>query len=106
MTQDRNPEQYQAAFGAIAEAVRQMPDDQRREISEQLGRYTHDFKHLLGLVTGANAVLLRSAPADEKSARILEMVEIIEAATLQLDSFIEVLVAKLYLPTRPEQGND
>ena len=48
MSQDRNPEQYQAAFDAIAEVVRQMPDGQRREISEQLGRYTHDFKHLLG----------------------------------------------------------
>ncbi len=105
MSQNRSPEQYQAAFEAIAGAVRQLPDEQRKQIGEQLGEYTHDFKHLLGLVTGANAVLLRVAPADEKGDKMLEMVETIDKASVQLNAYIDMIVSQLYMPIRPESDD-
>lgn len=103
MSQNRNPEQYEAAFQAIAEAVRELSEEEVRRISAQLGEYTHDFKHLLGLVTGANAILLRSVSSDEQGAKMMEMVEIINRSSAQLNAFIEVLVSQLYLPIRPDR---
>jgi len=102
MSQERDPERYQATFEVIGNLVRELPDGQRELISEQLGEYTHDLKHLLGLVTGANAVILRVVPTDEKGVKVLEMVETIDKAAGQLNDYIDVIVSQLYLPSLPE----
>ncbi|MCB2179732.1 hypothetical protein KQH54_01275 [bacterium] len=103
MSEDRSPEQYEAVFMAIAEAVNRLPEEERHQIGAQLGEFTHDFKHLLGLVTGANAVLVRSATTDSVGARIVDMVEISDKAAMELNQFIEVIVNQLYLQIQRER---
>lgn len=102
MSQDHHPEGYEAVFQAIARAVRQLPEEERSRINAQLGEFTHDLKHLVGLVTGANSVVLRSAPSDESGEQIVEMVKISNHAAAEIDAFIEVIVQHLYLSTRPK----
>ena len=89
---------YSAAFLDIAQAASQLPEDKRVEVSNQLGTYTHDLKHLLGLVTGANEIILRHASSDEPGGKIVEMVEIIQDATIQMDAYFDLLVDNLYHP--------
>ena len=70
------------AFQRLAELVNQLPEEERTALRVALGNYTHDLKHTLGLVTGANALLSRIA-ADQP--QIMEMAEIIQKASGQID---------------------
>ena len=102
MSDERDLSGYLAAFLEIAQAANQLPENRRAEISNQLGAYTHDLKHLLGLVTGANEIILRRSPSDESVGKIIEMVEIIQDAASQMDAYFDLLVDNLYHPI--EQG--
>lgn len=103
MSEENNLEQYGAVFQLIAAAVQKLPDEQRSRISAQLGEYTHDFKHLLGLVTGANSVLLRSAPSDETGDLIVEMAGISDKAVIELNQLIELIIEQLNLAIQPQE---
>jgi len=80
------------AFHRLADLVNQLPEEERIALRSALGNYTHDLKHTLGLVTGANAIFLRMASAQPQ---ILEMAEIIQNASGQIDELITLLADQL-----------
>lgn len=80
------------AFLRLAELVNQLPEEERTTLRVALGNYTHDLKSTLGLVTGANALLSRIA-ADQP--QIMEMAEIIQKGSGQIDELIMVLADQL-----------
>jgi hypothetical protein len=80
------------AFRHLAELVNSLPEEERAVILEGLSNYTHDLKHTLGLVTGANALVSRISDED---GQIREMVKIIQSACSQLDDGIMLLVDQL-----------
>lgn len=93
MTEDKErTDEFAQAFGQIAEHLNELPPEQRAAFRAQLGEYAHDFKHVLGLVLGANAVLQR----DEEVVRTQgDMLEVIEDAAKQLDALFELFVHNL-----------
>jgi len=90
---------YQQAFRQIAEALKQLPPDQQKDLREMLGNYTHDLKHTLGLVTGAHSLLVRDANTAGVHADILE---IIQQAAKELDDHFEILIHNLSNQIGPE----
>ncbi len=98
MSKDRDLSRYEGVFLELANAASHLSDEEQEQLGAQLGEYTHDLKHILGLVTGANAIILRSAPSDEPGSKIVEMVEIIEDATAELNAYFDVMIDHLYHP--------
>jgi signal transduction histidine kinase len=80
------------AFQRLAELVNQLPDEERAALRAALGRYSHDLKNTLGLVSGSNAILKRTA---SDQPEIVEMVEIIQKASGQIDDLIMQLADQL-----------
>ena len=87
-------------FLELAELVNSSPLEQRIFIRSQLGEYTHDLKHLLGLVTGANAVLTKYTSENDPQFR--EMVEMIQEAALKIDAQVDLLTEQLSQYIRTE----
>ena len=83
---------YEQAFQQISDALKQLPSDQQKALREQLGNYTHDLKHTLGVVTGANALLQRDAHTASSHGEVLE---IIQRAARELDAHFEILIQNL-----------
>ena len=83
---------YTEAFSDLAELVNALPDDDdRTNLRETLGEFAHDFKHTIGVVAAANAVLLRSFSKDTPRSENLDMAEFIETAVIQLDKLLDLL---------------
>lgn len=80
------------AFQRLAELVNQLPEEERADLRFALGNYTHDLKHTIGLVNGANVLVSRTV-ADQP--QVVEMVEIIQKASSQIDDLITLLVDQL-----------
>jgi hypothetical protein len=97
MTQEiDSQEDIGQAFEILAELVNQLPEERRAALRSTLGLYTHDLKHTLGLVTGANGVLLRLDLAGEELAdEVREMAEMITHAAGDLDAMVMLLVDHL-----------
>ena len=89
-----SPDRNRSVFLELAELVNSCPVEQRIFIRSQLGEYTHDLKHLLGLVTGANAVLTRKF-ALEDDPQFREMVEMIQEAAQKIDAQVDLLTEQL-----------
>ena len=98
-----SPDPSQGVFLELAELVNSCPVEQRIFIRSQLGEYTHDLKHLLGLVTAANAVLKRKF-ASEDDPQFREMVEMIQEAAQKIDAQVDMLTEQFsqYIQTEPD----
>jgi geranylgeranyl pyrophosphate synthase len=92
MTTD--PAKYPAtdAFQRLAVLVNQLPEEERSNIRAALGEFTHDLKHTIGLVTGANVLVSRTVT---DQTQVAEMVEIIQNASNQIDDLITLMVDQL-----------
>jgi hypothetical protein len=88
-------EQDQTVFLQLAELVNSLPPEKRVSIRHFLGEYTHDLKHLIGLVTGANALITRQQSGNANSDVFEEMLAMIEDAAKQIDSQIDRLTVYL-----------
>jgi hypothetical protein len=86
---------YQALFLELAEIVNSLSVEKRASIRTQLGEYTHDLKDLLGLVTGANALLKRYAASDEMDPQVMEMVVLIGDISMKIDEHMDLLTKYL-----------
>jgi len=95
-----SPDRNRSVFLELAELVNSCPVEQRIFIRSQLGEYTHDLKHLLGLVTGANAVLTKYTSENDPQFR--EMVEMIQEAALKIDAQVDLLTGQLSQYIRTE----
>jgi len=95
-----SPDRNRSVFLELAELVNSSPLEQRIFIRSQLGEYTHDLKHLLGLVTGANAVLTKYT--SENDPQVREMVEMIREAALKIDAQVDLLTEQLSQYIRTE----
>jgi len=95
-----SPDRNRSVFLELAELVNSCPVEQRIFIRSQLGEYTHDLKHLLGLVTGANAVLTKYTSENDPQFR--EMVEMIQEAALKIDAQVDLLTEQLSQYIRTE----
>jgi K+-sensing histidine kinase KdpD len=94
--QEYSTEDFRQAFSTLAGLVNQLPSAQRAELRSQLGAYSHDFKHTLGVVVGANGILLRlNMNGGEETEDVEEMTDMITRATSQLDGLIMLLVESL-----------
>ena len=80
------------ALQRLAALANQLHEEERAELLSALGEYTHDLKHMLGLVTGANALISRTGTGQEQ---IEEMTKIIMNASSQLDEYITLMVEEL-----------
>lgn len=103
MTQPDVPkEDFNQAFDKLAELVNQLPLEERTALRSALGIYTHDLKHTLGLVTGANGILLRLDLEREEAKDVREMAGIILQAAGDIDALVMQLVE--HLSNRIETG--
>jgi len=84
-----------AVFMKLAELVNTLSLDERSSVRNELGEYTHDLKHLLGLVTSASAVLRREPAFGEQDSQLAEMVELIDQTIRKIDAQIDVLAESL-----------
>ena len=80
------------ALQRLAVLVNKLPEEDREKLTAALSVYTHDFKHTLGLVTGASALISRTA---SDQPQIGEMTDIIKSASSQLDDLINLMVEEL-----------
>ena len=94
--QEYTADDFRQAFQTLAGLVNQLPPAQRTELRSQLGAYSHDFKHTLGVVVGANGILLRlNLNGGDETDDVTEMTDMITRATGQLDGLIMLLVESL-----------
>ena len=94
--EDGRGEDFRLAFEKLAELVNQLPVEERTALRSTLGGYTHDLKHTLGLITGANGILLRLDLADEAQAEeVREMAGMITHAAGDIDAMVMHLVEHL-----------
>jgi hypothetical protein len=92
MTTDSVKDPAVVALHRLAELVNQLPEEERAIIRAALGEYTHDLKHTIGLVTGANVLVSRTITDD---SHVAEMVEIIQNASIQIDDLVTLMVDQL-----------
>ncbi|MBN2045212.1 MAG: hypothetical protein JW757_09350 [Anaerolineales bacterium] len=85
-------DEVRKAFWRLAALVNGLTAEEQSELKFALGEYTHDLKHTLGLVTGANALISRTAAGQ---AKIDEMTRMIEGAARQLDQLTDLMVEEL-----------
>jgi hypothetical protein len=88
----KRTENFVPIFQQIAEKLNQLEPEQREAIRTPLWEYAHDFKHTLGLVTGANAILQRDDDVTEEHG---EMLDIIDQAVIKLNNSFELFVQNL-----------
>lgn len=88
-------EEYSRLFEELAESINQLSVEERQHIRGVLGEYCHDFKHTLGLIISASAVIRRDVakPSDEK--RIDELLDIIEGASIRINQQFTLFVDHL-----------
>lgn len=99
---DAPEEDFSQAFETLAELVNQLSLEERSALRSTLGGYTHDLKHTLGLITGANGILLRLDLDGEEAEDVREMAGIILQAAGDIDAMIMQLVE--HLSNRIETG--
>ena len=103
MTQPDVPEEeFSQAFEKLAELVNRLSLEERTALRSTFGTYTHDLKHTLGLVTGANGILLRLDLEGEDAKDVREMAGIILQAAGDIDALVMQLVE--HLSNRIETG--
>lgn len=88
---DVSQEQFQSVFLELADLVNSQKLEKRISIRKQLGEFTHDLKHLLGLVTSANAILQRRSFSAEEDPELKEMVDLVVEAAQNIDSKIDLM---------------
>ena len=79
----------------LARMVNELSTEERIRLRNNLGAYTHDLKNTIGLVTGANTLISRSAEALNYGTGTLEMTELITSASDRLDQLIMLMVEYL-----------
>ena len=103
MTHIDTPEKdFSQAFETLAELVNQLSLKERNALRSTLGVYTHDLKHTLGLITGANGILLRLDLEGEEAEDVRQMAGIILQAAGEIDAMVMQLVE--HLSNRIETG--
>lgn len=88
-------EDFSQTFETLAELVNQLSLEKRTALRSTLGGYTHDLKHTLGLITGANGILLRLDLEGEDAKDVREMAGIILQAAGDIDAMVMQLVEHL-----------
>lgn len=91
----RNSEEFEETFRILSGLVNELSAEDRIKLREKLGAYTHDLKNTIGLVTGANVLISRSAEALNHDTGTLEMTELITSAASRLDDLIMLMVENL-----------
>jgi hypothetical protein len=84
-------EKYAPLFQEMAELVNQQPKEKREHTRRLIGEFLHDIKHQLGLVTGANAVILRELNSDREPKQSFEMIEISGNACLTINGYTDLV---------------
>lgn len=84
-------EKYASLFQDLAELVNQQPMEHREQTRQLAGEFLHDLKHTLGLITGANALILRDLRGGEEKTQSFEMVKIANDAALKIDAYVDLV---------------
>jgi hypothetical protein len=92
MDEDTRTEEFAQAFRQAADQLNHLSPQERADLRARFGEYAHDFKHILGLVMGANSVLQRDDAVMENQG---DMLEIIEDAAKRLDASFDLFVQNL-----------
>ena len=88
-------EDLRSLFLQLSALVNELPMEKRANIRAKLGDYSHDLKHQLGLVTGANALIERYDFSEDIGSEIRELTAVIREAVRQIDEHIDVLTEYL-----------
>jgi hypothetical protein len=84
-------EKYAPLFQELAELVNQQPKEKREHTRRLIGEFLHDIKHQLGLITGANAVILRELSSEQEPNKSLEMIEISGDASMTINTYVDLV---------------
>lgn len=88
-------EDFRSLFLQLSALVNELPMGKRAKIRAKLGDYSHDLKHQLGLVAGANALLERYNFSEDIDSEIRELAAVIREAVRQIDGHIDALTENL-----------
>lgn len=75
--------------------VNQLPLEMRERYRQALGKFMHDMKHTLGLITTAQALARRTTGDTPDLEKTLEMLEIIRTSSMQMDEYLNTIVDDL-----------
>lgn len=85
-------EKFREVFQQIADILNQCSPEERAAIRTGLGEYTHDLKHFLGVVLGAQTLMAFDGDTLDKHG---DMLEIIVQSVKDLDGLFEILIHNL-----------
>jgi hypothetical protein len=88
-------EKYALLFQELAELVNQQPKENREHTRRLIGEFLHDIKHQLGLITGANAVILRELNSERGPNQSFEMIKISGDASLKINAYVDLVSENL-----------
>lgn len=85
-------EKFSQVFRQVAEILNQCAPEERAAVRADLGDYTHDLKHILGVVLGAQTLM---AYDKDLLANHGDELEIIARSAKDLNSMFELLIQNL-----------
>ena len=90
-----NPEkemEFSEIFRQIAEYLNRLTPEKRAELRKGLGEYSHDLKHILGVVMGAQSLIQLD---DDSAVKHVEELDISIQSLKDLNAMFDIMVHNL-----------
>ena len=88
-------EKYEETWRRISEIVNRLPLEDRQELRDSLGLFTHDMKHSLGLISSGSELVRRDLASCGHEHRSSEMPDVIQTGFQQVNAYLDVIVSNL-----------
>ena len=88
-------EKYEQTWRKISELVNGLPLEDRQQLRDSLGLFTHDIKHSLGLISSGNELIRRDFASCGHEHTSIEMPDVIQTGFEQINAYFDVIVSNL-----------
>ena len=96
-TDSSGKNRYKEVFLRLTECVNSLPLEERVFIRTELGNYSHDMKHYLGVISGANTLLDRNISLEDRDYQDQdrEVIDMIRDSSIELNDYTDLLTEYL-----------
>ena len=78
---DRSAQKHLEIWDDLAELVNQLPLDERKRYRKNLGKFMHDLRNTLALITNSEDLIRRDFRDREDVDSVMELMNIVKTAT-------------------------
>ena len=91
--QEKTPEEvYEEVWRGLADLVNELPMEKRKYYVHILGKFMHDMRHTLGLITNSQDLLRRDIVEKARISDPMSLLNIIQTASMRGSVLVESFV--------------